>query len=223
MSLQNTKNFGLTCLAAALLGSSAFCADFSAGLLAGYQGGGSFRLSVAASDFARGFPLAAELGVSYAWRDPGDPLAARRIFINDNTNGTPEESGWVWNVRLDFLYRVKVLGLQSAFAYAGPRYSIFTGDFKYVGGNEDFEVTSNQWGLGAGAKASFPMSRIVSLTVSAGLDYFFAGTLYGHDTSYSPGGETVNGKHEYTFSDADAAINQPKWQPSLLLGITVGL
>jgi hypothetical protein len=47
--------------------------------------------------------------------------------------------------------------------------------------------------------------------------------FYGHDTSYSPDGVTVNGKHDYTYNDADAAINQPKFLPSLMVGISVGL
>jgi hypothetical protein len=29
----------------------------------------------------------------------------------------------------------------------GPRYSTFNGNFKYVGGNEDFDIKSKQWGV----------------------------------------------------------------------------
>jgi hypothetical protein len=197
-------------------------AEFSLGAQAGYAGGASARVSAKVGDFAQGFPLAVEVALGYISRDPGDPLAARRIFINDNTNGTPESSGWDWNVRLDFMYKVHMLGLQDVSLFAGPRYSLFTGDFVYVGGNEDFEVTTNQWGLGVGAKASFPMSKKVNFTVEAGFDYYFSSTLYGHDTSYSPDGVTVNGNHDYTYQDADTAINQPKFLPSVMLGITVG-
>ena len=97
--------------------------------------------------------------------DPGIAADARKIFINDATNGTPEKSGWMWDLRMDFLYRLRILGLQDAYAYAGVRYSMFTGNFKYIGGNEDFDVTSNQWGWGAGVKASFPMGKIVAFTL----------------------------------------------------------
>jgi hypothetical protein len=197
--------------------------DFSAGLLAGYNGGAGVRASVMASNFAQGFPLALEGGLGISWRDAGDPEAARKVFINDNTNGTPETSAWDWDFRLDFLYKVNVLGLRDAHLFAGVRYSMFTADFKFVGGNEDFEVTSNQWGIGLGAKATFPISHKIGLTMLAGFDNYFASTLEGHDTAYSPDGSTVNGREGYTYSDADAAVNQPKFQPVLMIGITYGL
>ena len=197
--------------------------DFKASILGGYNGGGGFRGTVMVSKFAQGFPLALEAGLGYSWRDGGDPLAARHIFINDNTNGTPEESAWVWDVRLDFLYKVSLLGLRDAHLFAGPRFSMFTADFIYVGGNEDFEVTSNQWGIGLGAKATFPISQRLGFTMLAGFDYFFSATLEGHDTSYSPDGTSVNGRENFTYSDADAAINQPKFQPVLMLGLSLGL
>jgi len=198
-------------------------AEFSIGAVAGYNGGPAVKVSGRVSDFAQGFPLAVEAAMGYTSRDPGDPLEARRIFINDNTNGTPESKGWVWNARLDFLYKVRMLGLQDVSVFVGPRYSMFTGDFVYVGGNEDFEVTSNQWGIGLGAKASFPMGKKFSFTVEAGFDYFFSSTLYGHDTSYSPDGVTINGNHDYTYKDADTAINQPRFIPAVMLGISFGL
>jgi hypothetical protein len=208
-------------------GVGIFCpamgADFSLGAQAGFAGGPAGRVTGRVMDFAQGFPLSVELGLGYFSRDPGDPLAARRIFINDNTNGTPESSGWEWNIRLDFMYKLHMPGLSEVSVFAGPRYSHFAGDFVYVGGNEDFEVTTNQWGLGLGAKASFPMGRRVSFTVEAGFDYFFSSEIYGHDTSYSPDGVIVNGNHDYTYRDADAAINQPKFVPGLLLGVAIGL
>lgn len=203
-----------------LVNSSASAAEFSASVIGGYKGGAGFRVSAMASEFAQGLPLGVEVGLGYTAFDPGNPEDARSIFINDNNNGTPEKSGWMWDLRLDFLHRLKLLGLREAFAFAGVRYSMFTGNFKYVGGNEDFNVSSNQWGVGVGVKASFPISAKVGITFLGGFDYFFNAALSGHDTSYSPGGETVNGKHNYTFKDADAAINQPKLQPCLMLGFT---
>jgi len=197
-----------------------WAAEFSISVIGGYKGGAGFRLSTSASEFAQGLPLGMEIGLGYTAFDPGNAADARSIFINDNNNGTPEKSGRMWDVRLDFLYRLKTFGLREAFAYAGVRYSMFTGNFKYVGGNEDFNVTSNQWGVGVGAKASFPISGRVGITFLGGFDYFFDAVLSGHDTSYSPGGETVNGNHNYTFKDADAAISQPKLQPCLMLGFT---
>ncbi len=90
-------------------------------------------MSAKVTDFAQGFPLTVEAALGYTSREPGDPLAARRIFINDNTNGTPESSGSAWNACLDFMYKVHALGLQDVSLFAGPRYSLFRGDFVYVG------------------------------------------------------------------------------------------
>ena len=65
-------------------------AHFSAGLLVGYSSGFSIQGYGLAADFAKGFPLRARLGIGYVATEPGDALAARRIFINDATNGTPD-------------------------------------------------------------------------------------------------------------------------------------
>jgi hypothetical protein len=203
--------------------SSSTAGDFNASLLGGYNGGGGLRGTLQASNFAQGFPLALEAGIGYSWREPGNPEAARKIFINDNTDGTPEESGWMWDFRLDFLYKVNILGLRDARLFAGVRYSMFTADFKYVGGNEDFEVSSNQWGIGVGARTTFPIGQKVGFTILAGVDNFFASTLEGHDTAYSPDGTAVNGREGYSYSDADAAIHQPKFQPVFMIGLTYGL
>jgi hypothetical protein len=217
------RPFALVALCSVTLVALAQGGDFRVGVLGGYNGGGGFRGTVMVSNFAQGFPLSLEAGLGYSWRDGGDPLAARHIFINDNTNGTPQESAWVWDLRMDFLYRVTLFGLRDAHLFAGPRFSMFTADFIYVGGNEDFEVTSNQWGIGLGAKAMFPINQKVSFTLLGGFDYFFSATLEGHDTSYSPDGSSVNGRENFTYADADEAINQPKFQPVLMIGLTLGL
>ena len=66
---------------------------FSGGVLAGYNRGLGFRANVTASNFAREFPFKLRLGLGYTFLNPGDALDARRIFINNNTNGTPEKNG----------------------------------------------------------------------------------------------------------------------------------
>ena len=78
---------------------------------------------------------------------------------------------------------------------------------------------SNQWGLGLGAKGLFAISTKIDLTVTAGFDNYFENTLKGHDTSYSPDGLEVNGRNDYTFEDADRAVNQPEFIPLLMLGV----
>jgi hypothetical protein len=207
----------------AFLTLSAHAGELSTGVLVGYNGGPSIRISGMVTGFARGFPLGIELGIGHTRLDPGDPLRARRIFINNNTNGTPEESGYTWDIRLDFLYHIPTVGVPNLAVFTGVRHSMFLGDFRYVGGNEDFEVTTNQWGLGLGGRTAFPISRNLSLVVTAGLDYYFSSTLTGHDTEYTPQDENVNAKEDYRYQDADDAINQPGFSPVGMIGLSLGL
>jgi hypothetical protein len=193
--------------------------DFSTGLSIGYKGGFGLKATAGIFNFAQGFPLGLEFGLGYARMDPGDPFPARRIFIADAENGTPEKSGMAWDMRCDFLYNLRLTGPKAFFLFAGPRLSMFTGTFRYVGANEEFDVTSNQWGVGFGAKGVFAISPRIDLTLSGGFDQFFNASLHGHDTTYNPDNVNVNAKENFTYKDAAAVINTPRFQPSLLLGL----
>ena len=192
--------------------------SFAGGAFLGYYSGTGFEIYGMISDFARDFPLNARLGIGYTAINPGRAADARRIFINDATNGTPEKSGRSWDFRLDLLYQINLLSLKRAYFIAGPRHSRFTGNFKFIGGNEDFDITSHQWGFGAGLESYFAMSDKIDMVITGGLDYFFPARLTGHDTSYSPDGDNVNPRNDYDFDDADKAVGQPKFEPRLMFG-----
>ena len=200
--------------------SDAEDAGFSAGIILGYNSGMKFQAYGMVSNFAQGFPMSARLSIGYNFVQPGDAAAARRIFINNATNGIPEDKGRIMDFRLDLMFPINLLSLDRAFLIGGPRHSRFKGDFKYIGGNEDFDVTSNQWGVGMGIETYFAMSRNIDLVITGGLDYLFESTLKGHDTSYSPDGEEVNGREDYTYDDADDAIDQPKLEPIIMFGFS---
>ena len=172
-----------------------------------------------ASDFAKGFPLNLQFGLAYTALDPGNAADSRKIFINDATNGDPEKAGWMWDFRFDLQYQVNWLSMQRAYLYGGPRYAFFTANFNFIGGNEDFDITSSQWGIGLGLKSYFEMSRNLDFVASAGFDYYFDSELSGHDTRYNPDGENVNPRNDYTYADADAAVNNPDFQLRLMLGV----
>lgn len=191
---------------------------FTAGIDAGYSSGFHVQLSGMVSDFARDFPLSARMSIGYSKVEPGDAAAARRIFINNATNGIPEEKGSQWEYRLDLLYPVRVLSIKRSYFYLGPRFVKFRGNFKFIGGNEDFDVVNNKWGFGTGLEGHFPMGESVDLILSGGVDYYPGGKLSGHDTSYSSNEEAVNPREEYTYEDADEAINQPKLEPRIIIG-----
>jgi hypothetical protein len=212
---------GFLALAAA---APAAGSELALGAFAGYQGGGAMRVDATVKKVVPDLPLAFTFGVGYAWRDPGDPLLARQVFVNQNTNGTPEESGHVWDYRLDVEYLFALRRLQEVGVFAGVRYSRFTGDFHYVGGNEDFEVVSNAWGWGAGVRGAFAMTPAWSLAVEAGFDHFPSWSVTGHDATYSSDGSSVNARADgdgnaYTSLDADQAVNQPKLVGSVLAGV----
>lgn len=199
--------------------SAARGARFSSGLLMGYSSGFALQMFGVASDFAEGFPLQARLGLGFTSVDAGSPPDARRVFINNATNGIPEESGQTWDFSLDVGYPVNLFSMKRAYLVGGVRYARFKGNFKYVGGNEDFDVKSSHWGLGAALQSYFPMGGRFDLVLDAGLDYYFSSTLTGHDTAYYPDGTAVNPREDYTYSDADAAVGQPKFRPILMLGM----
>lgn len=191
----------------------------SAGAFVGYQSGPGGQLFVTASDFAEGFPFMLRLRAGWTSVEPGEPGEARRIFINDATNGTPRERGRVLDLGLDGIYgRSSRLQL-----YGGVRHARFLANFNFIGGNEDFDVTSAQWGLAAGLEARYPMGARAALLLSGGAEYFFPSRLSGHDTSYSPDGDDVNPRKEYTFDDAAGAVEQPEWRPVVLLGVSYRL
>ena len=85
--------------------------------------------------------------------------------------------------------------------------------------NEDFDITSNQWGFGLGLISFFDISRKLDFVLTTGLDYYLSSELGGHDTTYSPDGEDVNPRLDYDYDDADEAVNQPNLQLRFLLGI----
>ncbi|MCP5064783.1 MAG: hypothetical protein GY936_20355 [Ignavibacteriae bacterium] len=193
------------------------------GFQAGLSNGASGQLNILFSGFADNFPFSAKIAAGISFLDAGDPMAARRIFINNNTNGVPDKDGKTYNFSLDFLYRKSFLGLKRNYFYLGPRHTMFTGTFNYIGGNEDFEVTSNQWGVGFGIENYFKIIPAIDLVLNLGYDYYISETLYGHDTFYSPDGQDVNPREDYNFDDADNAINQPKHQLKILIGFSYNI
>lgn len=192
---------------------------FSVGGFMGYQNGLSLQGFAVARDFAQGFPLQARFRLARTTVEPGSALDARRVFINDATNGTPREAGSTWDFGLDGIYPV---GERTNF-FGGVRYSQFKANFNFVGGNEDFDVTSQHWGLAAGLEIAYPMNAKMDLILAGGGEYYFKARLSGHDTSYSPDGDNVNPRKEYTYSDADDAVDQPVIRPIALFGFSYRL
>ena len=190
----------------------------SAGMDLGYNNGLGVQGNLTISHFTKDIPISARIGLGYTSVNPENPVDARSIFINDATNGVPEKSGSVWDFKMDFLIPVQIFSFERSSLYFGPRYSQFTADFRFIDGNEFFNINSNQWGVGFGVESNFSMTHRFDLVLTTGFDYYFLGIIEGHDTSYGPDGEIINGRKDYTYQDADRAINQPKLVYKLLVG-----
>ena len=67
-------------------------------------------------------------------------------------------------------------------------------------------------------QAGFSLVITMELVINFGYNYYTSETLYEHDTSYSPDGQDVNPREDYTFKDANEAINQPEHQLKALVG-----
>lgn len=203
---------------------------FSVGLLTGYNRGLGFQGNITAYKPFESSPIGMRFGIGYTFLEPGNAADARRIFINNATNGVPEKKGRSYDFRLDALVPASIFNLKESYFYFGPRYSSFKANFKYVGGNEDFDVTSKQFGLGIGAETYIKMNARFDFVVTAGLDYFFNSTLKGHDTSYSPDNDNVNPRNDnendntpFTYKDANKSIDQPTIMPRILVGVNYKL
>lgn len=193
--------------------------------MAGLNRGFGLGTNLLFHDLSSEFHLDIRLGLGYTWLNPGNSSDARRVFINNATNGTPEKKGHNLDFRFDFIKPITFMGNENSYAFFGPRYSFFKGNFKYVGGNEDFDITSAQFGLGGGFESHYSITKQLKLVFTGGLDYFLPGKLQGHDTAYYPDDDNVNARTNndtdvlFDYNDADDAIDQPKWMPRLMVGI----
>jgi hypothetical protein len=198
-------------------------AETSLGLGVGATAGFGVQADVSFHDFTSSAPLSLRLSGAYSGRDAGQALDARRVFINDNTNGTPEQSASTWQVRLDLMLPIAHLGKAPVRLGVGGRKAFFKSTFDFVGGNEKFDVTSNPWGAGLFLEAVFEVGSRSDFTLQLGVDHFFKARLEGHDTAYEPDGDDVNPRNDYTWDDADDAINQPRTEPFGLVGFRLRL
>ncbi len=200
--------------------------NFALGFSTGYNRGLGFQISATALHPLENLPVQIRLGIGLTSMDPGNSADARRIFINNATNGVPEEKARSFDYRVDFMLDSDFINSDDSKIVFGPRYSSFKANFKYVGGNENFDVTSKQVGLGLGYESQFKMSDKLNLLAAVGLDYFFNSKLTGHDTSYSPDNDNVNPRNDntndnaqFTYKDANDAIKQPSLMPRVLIGV----
>ena len=237
LRMKTTKAFVLLAILLMCIGSILYgqekgkgSSKFYAGVLVGYNRGYGMQANLKLHNTTNELPFELRFGLGYTILSPGNAADARRIFINNATNGEPEKKGRSIDYRLDFLFSKSIFGLPNSYIILGPRGSSFKGNFKYIGGNEDFDVTSHQWGVGGGIESHFKMNENLNLVIALGLDFYLPSTLHGHDTSYSPDNDNVNSRNDnenndvpFIYKDADKAIYQPRFMPFAMIGLNFGL
>ncbi len=93
-------------LALGIFSGQGFAGELVGGLGVGTSGGLGLQASATLANFTRDLPLSARFALGYHTANAGDPYAARQVFINDNTNGSPEDSASQWQFRFDLLFPV---------------------------------------------------------------------------------------------------------------------
>ncbi len=189
----------------------------------GYFGGANYQLFAEVNGLTSDAPLALRLAAEYSVINPGNAPDARRIFVNNATNGVPDKSGRIWNLRADAVLPVKIGFLPNARVFAGVRRADYLGQFEFIGGNEIFEIHNTAWGLGGGLETLLSINGRWGIQFSAGLDYYFDGVIDGHDTAYSPDNDNINPRENFKYEDADKAINQPQLEWRFQVGFAYSL
>ena len=223
----NTKRPLLAILTLAMLSVPAHAIEKYDILMAGYYKGPSVSGTIGLSDVFDKVPVGFETDLGYSWTPAGDGTMARKVFINQNTGGDEDEqsSGGVLDFGLNATYPLnQTYGPVKFFVFGGPRYSHYDVRWDYVGGDEDFDIVANSWGLGGGVRGIMPLGKGFSAVMQLGVDYYFPTSIYGHDATYYPNDSNVNARNNgagytYTYADAVNSTTVPRLRPRVMVGI----
>lgn len=199
--------------------------QFYIGLNTGYWNGLGVNFDISLLQLTEEIPLGIGLGFGYYQQpNPGDATSARKIFINDNTGGTIEKHGENYISYLNLSYELKNTDSMEIHLFVGPRFNHYRAYYAFIGNNEAFYVNSDVWGVGLGLKLHIYLSSKVFMSITGGGEYYPQAKLYGHGTYYyTPDGIDENPRQDYTYTDADEAVNQPAFTAMLMLGVHMRL
>ncbi len=107
MKKQRILLLGLSIFLTSINLSSQNNSDFGISLKTGYNNGVGFRTEFTLFDIVKDTPFHLRFGFGYTNFNPGIASDARKIFINNATNGTPEKNGQTLDYRMDFLVPIK--------------------------------------------------------------------------------------------------------------------
>jgi hypothetical protein len=155
----------------------------------------------------------------------GNADDARSIFINDATNGTPSEYGESWFYGVTVGYGIFDGDTFHVEAFGVGRQNVYNAFFIFTGGNEAFRVTTTQFGLGGGVELVFGGGDgSTEFSLNGGVEYYFPSRIDSHGTFfYTPDGADSRPRNDYTYEDADGAINQPILRPFASFAVLIPL
>lgn len=87
---------------------------FALGFSAGLNRGIGFQVNVTSLQPLESIPVQLRFGIGYTRLNPGNSADARRIFINNATNGVPEKKGKLFDYRLDFMLNSNFIESESS-------------------------------------------------------------------------------------------------------------
>ena len=181
----------------------------------GYYGDTGVSIALRLEEESASFPFFIQARGGYIYQlDPGNATDARQIFINDNTGGNIEKFGESYLATLDLGWKwAPEDKLFVEFTLSGLL-NYYQAHYAFIGNNESFTVSTTPFGIGAGAALRLPFNNSgSSLLLKAGGEYFFKSQLDAHGTYYyTPDGQDARPRNDFTYEDADAAVNQPGWR-----------
>ncbi|MFK7603509.1 outer membrane protein [Deinococcus sp. SM5_A1] len=183
------KLISLTILAAVATAGAQSFNNLELGLTGGYAGGLSGEVFVHAPNVIG--PVGVKVGVAYT--RPRDSIndaspeipglsGPGQTFGVAKQAGRVTESGNQTVVSVDGTYGLgEVAPGIDTMVYGGARYGMFKSTEDYgTSGNTTY--SSNAFGLGAGAMASYALTGNLSLVADLGADYFFKSTINSNTT-----------------------------------------
>jgi hypothetical protein len=188
----------------------------------GYGQDLAVNMALRVEDSSPGFPLFVQGRLGYIYqKDPGNAELARQIFINDNQGGTIQKYGESYLVAMDLGWKAAYFEKFSLEIILSGLWNHYRANFSFLGNNEAFTVKTSPYGVGLGAAMRLPLSnRGSSLMVKSGMEYYPKALIDSHGTFfYTPDGNDDQPRNDFTYKDADGAINQPEFRFLIQVGI----
>ena len=166
------------------------------------------------------FYIQGRIGTTYQF-EPGNAEDARKIFINDNQGGNIQEYGQSWLFAIDLGWRIHQKDDMLFEINASGILNQYNAHFAFIGNNESFTVKTRALGIGLGGNMKIGLSDSrSSLILKGGVEFFPKTRIDAHGSYfYTPDDTDDKPRNDYSYSDADDAINQPFFRPYLMVGI----